>query len=96
MVHIKTESNSIEWNAKVEKAIGLCLKINRLGTQAEVSFQFNGYQKSFEVRAFPDGWNGSLFHKINNQWFIAPTGNMEMLDKMIAYLETMLWAEESN
>ena len=87
---------SDEWKTKIEKAIGLCLKINNLGTKAYVSFQFNGYQKSFEVRAFPDGWDGSLLHKINNQWFIAPTGNIEILDKMIAYLEIMLWAEECN
>ncbi len=80
----------------MEKVIALCLKINRLGKKAEVSFQFNGYQKSFEIRAFPDGWDGSLFQKINNQWFIASIGNMEMMDKMIGYLETMLWAEESN
>jgi len=86
----------VDWDTKVEQAIDLCLKINGLGKKTEVSFEFNGHQKSFEVRAFPNGWNGSLCPQIHNQWFIAPSGNIEMVDKVIAYLETLLKVVEKN
>lgn len=74
----------------------MCLKINRLRRKAEISFEFNGHQKSFEVRAFPDGWNAGLCSQTHNQWFIVPRENMEMLDKVIAYLETLLKVVEKN
>lgn len=84
------EGGFIEWSKKVERVIDLCLTINELQGKAEISFELNGHTKSFEVRAFPEGWGQMSCLVSHNQWFLATYGNISMLDKMICYLEDLL------
>lgn len=91
----------IDWINKVSQIIGLCMELNLYSSvnMPEVSFEFNGHTRSFEVRVFPNGWNKSVSVHGANRWFIATENNIEMFDKIIEYITELLskakeWGEE--